>query len=473
MIDINRLPQWAQRLVALSQRVSGRMRPHLDRSFSRWIPEQQDAALDWASDADRARIEQEPLRARALLRWIAGISGVLLLWSAFASLDEVTRGDGKVVPSSQLQIIQSVDGGVVEEILTKEGDTVEAGQPLMRIDTTRFESNLQESRAQYLSLLIKTARLTALSTGKPFVVPEEVQKEAPELVAAEQTLYDSSQAELDTQVSIARDQLSQRHHELREMQARRDQASRGYELSARELSMTRPLAASGAVSDVEILRLERETSRLAGDRDQASAQIGRLQSAIAESARKIEEAELNMRNRWRNELAESQSKVGSLSEGGRALADRVDKAVIKSPMRGTVKRLLVTTVGGVVQPGKEVVEVVPLDDALVLEAQIKPKDIAFLRPGQKATVKFTAYDFSVYGGLEAVVDHIRADTVTDDKGNSYYVIRLHTLKSKLGDKLPIIPGMVAEVDILTGKKTVLSYLLKPVLRAKQQALTEK
>lgn len=237
--------------------------------------------------------------------------------------------------------------------------------------------------------------------------------------------------------------------------------------------MTRPLVKSGAVSDVDILRLERDVSRMRGERDQAVAQISRVQAAITEAEGKIQEVELAVRNQWRAELSETMSKLGSLSEGARGLEDRVKHAEIRSPVRGTVKRLLVNTVGGVVQPGKDVVEIVPLDDALILEARVKPKDIAFLRPQQPAVVKFSAYDFAIYGGLDAVVEHISADTVLDDKGNAFYIVRVRTLQNALGEGMPIIPGMVADVDILTGKKTVLAYLAKPVLRAKANALTER
>jgi adhesin transport system membrane fusion protein len=241
----------------------------------------------------------------------------------------------------------------------------------------------------------------------------------------------------------------------------------------RELGATRPMVATGAVSEVEVLRLEREVARLRGDRDQAAAQISRVQSAIHEATRKIEEVQLTSRNQMSAELSDAMSKLSSLSQSGVALEDKVKRADIKSPVRGTIKRLLVNTMGAVVQPGKEVVEVVPLDDALILEAQIAPKDIAFLRPGQKAMVKFTAYDFSIYGGLEADVVNIGADSVIDEKGNAFYHVRVRTHKPSLGPNLPIIPGMVAQVDILTGKKTVLSYLLKPVLRAKANAMTER
>jgi adhesin transport system membrane fusion protein len=448
-------------------------RPLIDRLFARWIPPRPDESLDWTADADWARLDQQPLRARYLLRAIGIILLAFLLWATFATVDEVARGSGKVIPSRQVQVVQAVDGGVVAEILVREGQTVEAGQSLFLIDKTRFVSSLRENRVQYLALLAKAARLRALAENTPFVLPPEIVQEDPRLVEEERRMYDARRNELAAQLSIARQQLAQRDQELIEVRSRREQAAQAHDLTARELAMTRPLAASGAVSDVELLRLERDVSRYRGERDQAGAQIARLQSSIAEASRKVQELEIVFRNQMRNELGETMAQLNSLSEGSTALTDRVQHANVKSPVKGTIKRLLVTTVGGVLQPGKEIVEIVPTDDDLLLETRILPKDIAFLWPGQKATVRFTAYDFAIYGGLEAVVDNIAADTVTDDDGNAYYLVRVRTLKSSLGKELPIIPGMVAEVDILTGKKSVLAYLLKPVTRAKSVAFTER
>ena len=440
---------------------------------TRLTPTDEKDHLDWAGDADWARLQQEPLRARQLLRLAAGALLLLLIWAAFASIDEVTRGEARVVPTSQLQIVQSVDGGVVTELLVKEGQTVEAGRMLLKIDPTRFVSNMLESRSSQLAMQAKVLRLQALTRGTSFNPPAELTREVPDVVAQETRLYESRRAEINAQISIAQNQLSQRQQELNEVRARRDQAERGLELMTKELNATRPMIASGAVSEVEVFRLEREVARLRGDREQSTAQISRVQSAILEATRKIEEVQLTSRNQMSAELSETMSKLSSLSQGGLALQDKVKHADIKSPMRGIVKRLLVNTVGAVVQPGKEVVEVVPLDDALILEVQITPKDIGFLRPGQEATVKFTAYDFSIYGALTADVIQIGADSVLDEKGNAFYHIRVRTRKSSLGPGLPVIPGMVAQVDILTGKKTILSYLLKPVLRAKANAMTER
>ena len=441
--------------------------------IKRLTPTGEQERLDWAGDADWARLQQEPLRARSLLRLAAGALLLLLIWAGFAEIDEVTRGEARVVPTSQVQIIQSVDGGVVEALPVREGQVVEAGQLLLRVDSTRFVSNMLESRAGQLAMQAKALRLEALTRGTAFNPPAELLREAPDVVAQEMRLYESRRAEINAQISISQNQLAQRQQELNEVRARREQAERGLELMTREINATRPMIATGAVSEVEVFRLEREAARLRGDREQATAQIARVQSAIQEASRKIEEVQLTSRNQMSAELSDTMSKLASLSQGGLALQDKVKHADIRSPVRGTIKRLLVNTVGAVVQPGKEVVEVVPLDDALILEVQIPPKDIGFLRPGQEATVKFSAYDFSIYGGLVADVFHIGADSVLDDKGNAFYHIRVRTRQASLGPNLPVIPGMVAQVDILTGKKTVLSYLLKPVLRAKANAMTER
>ncbi|WP_024304354.1 HlyD family type I secretion periplasmic adaptor subunit [Pseudogulbenkiania sp. MAI-1] len=429
---------------------------------------------DFADDADWAILEQQPVRPRFFVWLLLAIVLAALVWAGIAQVDEVARGEGKVVPSSQIQRIQSLDGGVVSEILVREGARVQKNQLLLKIDSTRFESSLNENRAQYLSLLAKAARLRAITNGTPFVVPPEVQREAPDIGLHEMELYGSKRRELEANMSIARQQLAQRNQELVEVRARREQAEQGLGYTSKELQVTRPLRETGAVSDVDLLRLERDVSRFRGERDMAAAQIPKIQAAIAEAQRKIEEVELSFRNQASAELSDTLAKLSSLTETRVALNDRVKLAELRSPVNGTVKQLLVNTIGGVVQPGKDIVEIVPTEDTLLLEARILPRDIAFLHPGQKAFVRFTAYDFAIYGGLDATLEQIGADTVTDDKGNAFYVVRVRTRKSYLGNaSRPIIPGMVAEVDIMTGKKSILSYLLKPVLRAHSYAMTER
>ncbi len=463
----------AERIQGLLEAARVRVQPRIDRLLDAWKADPAAKDAEFVQDADDFMIQQEPLRARILVKTILIATALFIMWTAVALVDEITKGEGKVIPSSQIRVLQSLDGGIVAEINVKEGQVVDAGQVLLRVDPTRFESSVRENRSQYMALVTKAARLRALAEGLPFTPPPEALVEDPKTVQDEQRLFQTARSNVEAQIAIARQQLVQRQQELSEMRVKREQASQAYDLTARELAVTKPLISSGAVSEVELLRLERDTARFLGERDVAAAQILRSQAAMAEAARKIEEVELNARNDVRKDLADTMAKLNAFTEGGVALADKVKHAAVRSPVKGTVKRLMVNTVGGVVQPGRDLVEVVPLDDALILEAKVAPKDIAFLRPGQPAMVKFTAYDFSTYGGLDARLEHIGADSITDERGNTYFLVRVRTNKSSLGANLPIIPGMVAEVDIVTGKKSILAYLLKPVLRAKQAALTER
>ena len=413
-------------------------------------------------------------RAQKIVRAALVVILLLIVWACLAHVDEITKGDARVISSRQLQLVQSLDGGVVSEILVKEGQVVEKDQLLLKIDETRATSGVRESAAQGFALRARQARLRAIAEGTPFQPP--VPGDNPEekrIVEEERRLYETRLSELNTMVAINQQQLQQRQQELGEMRARKTSADRTLDLSVQELNKTKPLLASGAVSEVDILRLEGSVSKARGDSEQAGAQIARVQASIGEASRKIQETELTFRNDARKEMADVIGKLNALNQGAVALTDKVDKSQIKAPLRGRVQRLLANTVGGVVQPGKDIVEIVPLDDALLLEAKVLPKDIAFIHPGQAATVKFTAYDFSIYGGMAAEVDNISPDTVIDERGNAFYLVRVRTTQVKFSEKMPIIPGMTAEVDILTGNKSVMSYLLKPVLKGKAYALRER
>jgi len=451
----------------------GPLRRLLDKLFSPWMKDVDSSPYDWQQDAHRAYLEQQPLRARSLLYAVAIIVIALVVWSALAEIDEVTRGQGKVIPSKQIQLVGSQDGGIVTEILVREGDIVEKGQLMLRLDQTRSESSFRENRAEYQALELKASRLRAVADKTDFVPDPELAKAVPRIVAQEMALFISSKGSLELEKQIAQEQLIQRKEELVEITAREGQMDRSLEFTQRELNVTRPMVSSGAVSEIEILRLEREVNQLRGERDQARAQLRRIKSSIAEAERKIEDVENEFVNEVREELADTLTRINALQEAGTGLSDRVQQTSVRSPVNGTVKQLYYNTIGGVVLPGKEIIEVVPLDDTLLLEVRIRPKDIAFLIPGQKALVKFTAYDFVVYGGLDGTVEHIGADTVVDEEGNPFYEVNVRTKEPSMGDDKPIIPGMTVEVDILTGKKSVLAYLMKPVLRAKQYALTER
>ena len=429
---------------------------------------------DMVADAQWAVSQQQARGSRLLLWTVALVVIVLFTWAYFGKIDEVVRGTGKVVPSRQVQVVQSLDGGIVKEIMVRPGEHVEAGQVLLRIDPTRYSSSLGENQVELLALKAKAARLHAMATGTPFENPEGLQEQAPEVLSMERSLWLTSAQELNTTISIARDQYNQRQQELRETIANRDQAVSSCSLTSEELRVTEPLLKSGAVSEVDLLRLQRDVAKFCGEAKVANAAIGRIQASIQEALRKISESELTVRNQAHSDLSDTRSKMSSLSQGQLALEDRVRLAEVRAPVRGTVNMLLANTVGGVVQPGKDILDIVPSDDTLLLEVQISPRDIGFLRYQQAAQVNFTAYDFAVYGGLSGHVEQIAANTTTDEKGNSFYIVKVRTERTNVGDDTrPIIPGMQADVHILTGRRTVMQYLLKPILRAKENAFTER
>jgi adhesin transport system membrane fusion protein len=458
------------------ERVRGALDPVTRRLLGPTISDD-DAALSGVNSFEReadALISRQRTRgAQKIVRAAAVAVAALIAWAALAPIDEVTRGDARVIPSRQLQVVQSLDGGVVVEILVREGQVVEAGQLLLRVDETRAGAGVRESAAQGFSLRARAARLRAVADGTPFVAPVGADAEEKRVALDERRLYETRTSELSMMLLVNRQQLMQKQQELTEMTSKRSTARRGLDLAQQELTQTRPLLATGAVSQVDVLRLERDVVRFSGEADQATAQIARAQAAIGEVQRKAQETEITFRNEARRDLADTMAKLNALNENAVALVDKVDKAQVKSPVRGRVQRLLANTVGGVVQPGKDIVEIVPLDDSLVLEARIAPKDIAFIHPGQQANVKFSAYDFSIYGGLDAKVENISPDSIVDERGNAYYLVRVRTVKVGFSDKLPIIPGMTAEVDVLTGQKSVLNYLLKPVLKVQSRAMSER
>ena len=431
---------------------------------------------DLTTDIRSTLLLQNP-RGGRLIIWLTGLFFLFfILWASFSQIDEVTRGDGKVIPSQQIQVVQNLEGGILDKLLIKVGDIVEKDQLLLEIDKTRFSAPYQESRVNYLSLKAQIARLEAETKDKPFAVPEEVVTEKPEIGLREQQLYTSRKEQLAAKLQILQEQWNQRKQELTELRSRLDELSRTSGLLQRELAMTKPLVSQGAVSQVEVLRLQRQSSEMSGNIEAARVAIPKVESKIAEAQKAIENEQLAFFNTARAELNEAYSKLEGISANAEALMDRLQRTAVRSPVYGTINQIKVNTVGGTIQPGMDLVEIVPLEDTLLVEARIKPSDIAFLHPNQQAMIKFTAYDFTIYGGLEAQLEHISADSITDKQGHDFYLVRLRTKQNHLGDKdkpLPIMPGMVASVDILTGKKSILSYLLKPVLRAKYTALRER
>ncbi len=431
---------------------------------------------EFMPEVDGAMLEDSPWLARITVWTVCICLIVALIWAKFAVLEEVTIGEGKAIPSSKVQVIQNLEGGIVTAIFIREGQVVNKGDILLRLDATRFISNKGETEADRLALQARVARLSAEAGGIALQLSDDLVKQAPQLAEDEMALYGSRQRRLDSEQTTLKEQLRQKTQELAEFRSKADQYRSSLSLIQQELDMSQKLLGTGAISEVEILRLRRSAVEMRGSLDATNLAIPRAEAAMQEIESKLNESTLNFRTDALKELNEERTELTKITSTSMAIQDKVSRTTIVSPVRGVIKLLKVNTIGGVVQPGDTMVEVVPLEDNLLIEARVRPQDIAFLHPGQKAMVKFTAYDFTIYGGLKAKLELISADTITDDEGKSFYLIQVRTDKNHLGtDKHPllIIPGMVATVDIVTGEKSVLDYLLKPVLKARSEALRER
>jgi adhesin transport system membrane fusion protein len=433
----------------------------------------------WVDPADTDR-EGSRIFGHLLLAAIAIFVVSFITWASMATLDEVTRGEGRVIPSSKIQVIQNLEGGIVAEILVNEGAVVDKGQVLLRIENTAAEANFGELQQRRLSALAAIARLQAeqaAAEGTQPVFTDELTQAAPDLVQAEIGLFNVRQQQLHSQIQILEDQVQQRKQEMQELDSKLAGLRSAHGLASQELDITRPLAEQGVVAKVDMLRLEREVLDLRSQIEATNLAKPRAESALNEAQRRIAERLITFRSEAATELSKRQAELASIREALTADTDRVNRTEVRSPVHGTVKEIKVRTVGGVIQPGQDLMEIVPIEDTLLVEAQVRPSDIAFMYPNQKAVIKITAYDFSIYGGLDAVVEQISADSIEDkEKGESFFRVYLRTDKNYLGtaeDPLPIIPGMTASVDVLTGEKTVLEYLMKPILRARDSALRER
>lgn len=358
-----------------------------------------------------------------------------VVWAWWAVLDEVTVGTGKITPSSHAQVIDSLDGGIVNGLLVKEGDIVERGQLLARLDPTRFQSNYGEAASRVRTLRASSERLRSELTGEPLRFSAESMRE-PDLVARERQLYESRRRNLNETVA---------------------NLQKTYQLVMSELRLTQPLVAKGAASQVEVIRLQRQAAELQG---------------------KIDDARNQFAVRAREEQVKNNADLDAQIQVMSGKADQVDRASLFSPVRGIVKDIQVTTVGGVLQPGGKLMEIVPLEDQLLVETRINPRDIAYIRPGLPATVKVTAYDSSIYGDLTGKVEVVSPDTLQDEvkRDQFYYRVYVRTSKAELhnksGKSFPILPGMVANVEIKTGQKSVMDYLMKPLNKV-NEALRER
>ena len=411
--------------------------------------------------------------AGALLYATTGFVFAFILWANIAEIDQVVSGQGRVIPSGQIRVVQNLEGGIVREILVRDGDRVESGQILLRLDPTQAEATFRGDRAEYLGLIASRARLRAQADGGRPDFPEEVAREAPHLISSEQALLRGRTAELSSSIDILERQVQQKRQELREFESRARSLADSVALIEEELAITEPNVAAGITSRVELLRLQREVTSTRGELRETRIAIPRARSAVAESQRRVSERRQTFRAEALTELSAIEIQLSARQEDLVALEDQVNRREVRAPVTGVVNGLAVNTIGEVVQPGAKLAEVVPAAETLLIEAQILPEDIAFLYQGQAASVKVTAYDFAIYGDLDGDVESIGADAVTQEDGFSFYRVRVRTQRSFLGssaEPLPIIPGMTALVDVRTGSSTVMEALLNPVLRVQQRAL---
>jgi adhesin transport system membrane fusion protein len=432
---------------------------------------------------DPAETEREGIQrfGHILLGAILFVVFSFLVWSYFASLDQITRGEGKVIPSSQTQVMQSLDGGTLAEMRVREGDVVEKDQVLLVIDNTTAKFSLSELKQRYYIASAAIARLQAEISGKndpsEISFPEDVLRDAPDKVAQEQSQFIIRQGQLSAQLATLRDQIEQRKQDINAISTKISSAGAGLDVAQQQLDILGPAVKAGAASKVDLLKAQQEAQNYRSEMANARASLPGAKSALQESQSKLSEAVATFKAESAGEIAKQQSDLASVNESMKEANAKVGRTELRSPVKGTVKEIKTRTIGGVIQPAQDIMEIVPIEDSLLIEAQIRPQDRGFIAPNQKAKVKITAYDYSIYGGLDATLEQISADAIENEKKELFFRVRLRTDKNflvgKQGEQLPIIPGMTATVDILTGNKTVLEYLLKPILKARETALTER
>jgi adhesin transport system membrane fusion protein len=414
--------------------------------------------------------------ARYLSFALIALVATFIAWSALAAIVEVTTGRGKVVPASKIQLVQNLEGGIVREILVREGQQVAEGDVILRIDPTIAGASLGEAREKAIGLKALIARLEAEVEGTVLTFQEEVLRQRPDLAGHQRDHYETRKRELDAALSALALQEQQRAQEILELEARITTLQRSLTIAEEELQIVRPLEKSKAASRSEVLAAEAKVNDIAGSLKASELALPRARAARKEAVERRDERISAYRGDSLQKLAAARVELAAFAEAMRSGEDKLARTTIRAPASGIVKTVHVTTTGQVVQPGHNLVEIVPLNDTLLVEAQIRPQDIAFLSPGLPAIVKLTAYDFSVYGGLDGRIEHIGADSITNERGETYYLIQVRTDRSyiQLGERrLPIIPGMVADVDVITGSKTVLAYLTRPLTRIRSNALREK
>lgn len=447
-----------------------------DKIRQGWVREQSDRVHAYA-DRYFMTDDELPLHRHLILVSLFLFFIVFVVWASFATLDETARGEGQIIPVGEVQVIQNLEGGIVDEFMFKEGDIVKKDDVIMRLRDVGAQSDLGTNEARYMGLLASITRLQAEVDGKETLAfPDEIMKKSPQSVTEELNVFRTNRDKLQGQIMVLDQQLSQRRQEVSELSTKSNDLSSVIRLSQEEKRMTEPLVARGSAPRIELLQLERAIREKQTELNGVRAAIPRAKSAISEAEARIGEMKKSFIAEAQTELTAKTAELNTVKQTLGALEDKKDRTDIRSPVNGTIKDLKINTVGGVVRPGDPIAEIVPMDDNLLVEVKIKPSDIARLRPGLPAMVKITAYDFTVYGGLKGEVADISADTIKNEKGEFFYRVKVSTKENSLqrkGETLPIIPGMIATVDIQTGKKTVMEYLMKPFFKTIENSMNEK
>lgn len=448
------------------------------RIFRWFVPESVNPQdLEYMSEVDMAMRSKGHPFAFVLSISVMLFFSVFLIWAALATLDEITRGTGQIISSQRTQEIQNLEGGILQDMLVRENEIVKEGQLLVRLSPDIIRASVRDAEAKKRDHEVALIRLQAEMDGVTPEFPEDLQRNSPQTIKDQMATYNARMAQFAGETRAIESQVEQRNREVEEGLSKKQQLEDNLRLTLQRRDTVLPLVEKKIYSKLDYLAIEQQVAQLRGDLNTVAQTISKSRSAVQEAEQRLANRQSEIRTTITEEMNKRRSEITSLNETIAASGDRLKRTEIMAPVAGTVKRILINTIGGVIKPGETILELVPQDDALMIEARIKPTDIAFLKPQQKAVVKITAYDFSIYGGLEAEVEDISADTIEDRRGEPYYLVKLRTktngMVSREGKPLPIIPGMTASVDIITGKKTVLAYLLKPVTRAWQNAMTER
>ena len=421
----------------------------------------------------------KPRTASNLLLWfVIGFVVIFVIWAAFAELERTVRGMGRVIPSSQLQVVSNMEGGVVQDILVRPGQQVRAGAPLIRLDPTQMGSEFGSGQATLSALTVKIARLQAEIEGRSPVYPAAPDPATADQIRIEQALHASRMADLSSLTSAAAARAAQAERSVAEAQAAYQARVTARDSRLSEARILRPLVERGIEPRLSLAQAESAATIAASEAQQAAEAISRARASVAEARSALAQIRQEWRAQAANELATAQAELAARRRAQPALAERVDRTVIRAPLAGRINRVLVTTRGGTARPGEPLVEIVPSDESLLVEARVRPDDIAFVSLGQESRVAITAYDRAVYGALDGHVVAISPDAVSDERtGETFYLVRVRTDENALldqgGRRMPIGPGMVAEVNILGDTRTVLQYILSPITKLSETAFRER